>query len=121
MARPPGCSFLSASAAHVPVLINLPTENPSDIIINSRSDITLILEKALKGLLEAPKIKKGQKINLVQVTGKASISGYVELELYFCTKEGPVKIKVKAYVVKGMITPLILGNDFADQYSLSVK
>ena len=58
---------------------------------------------------------------LVQVTGKASISGYVELDLYFHTKEGPVKIKVKAYVVKGMTTPLILGNDFVDQYSLSVK
>ena len=121
MAKTPGCSFLSASAAHVLVSINSPTENPSDIIINSRSDITLISEKALGSLSEAPKIKKGQKINLVQVTGKASISGYVKLELYFCTKEGPVKIKVEAYVAKGMTTPLILGNDFADQYSLSVK
>ena len=65
MARPPVCSFLGASAAHVPVLINLPTENPSDIIINSGSDITLILKKALGGLSETPKIKKGQKINLV--------------------------------------------------------
>ena len=55
------------------------------------------------------------------MTGKASISGYVEPGLYFGTKEGPVKIKVEAYVVKGMTTPLILGNDFADQYSLSVK
>ena len=74
MARPPGCSFLSASAAHIPVSINSPTENPLDIIINSRSDINLISEKALGSLLEAPKIKKGQKINLVQVTGKASLN-----------------------------------------------
>ena len=66
-------------------------------------------------------MKKGQKINLVQVTRKASISEYVELDLYFNTKDGPVKIKVAAYVVKGMTTPLILGNDFADQYSLLVK
>ena len=77
--------------------------------------------KALDALSEAPKIKKGQRINLVQVTGKASISGYVDLNLYFLTTEGPVKIKVEAYVVKGMTSPLILGNDFADQYSLSVK
>ena len=61
MARPPGCSFLSASAAHVPVLINSPTENLSDIIIDSRSDITLISEKALEVLSEGPKMKKGQK------------------------------------------------------------
>ena len=45
----------------------------------------------------------------------------MELDLYFCTKEGPVKIKVEAYVVEGMTTPLILGNDFADQYTLSVN
>ena len=42
MARPPGCSFLSASAAHVPVSINSPTKNLLDIIIDSGSDITLI-------------------------------------------------------------------------------
>ena len=121
MARPPGCSFLGATAAHVPVSINLPTENCSDIIIDSRSDITLISAKTLEGLSGGPKMKEGQKINLVQVTGKASISGYVELDLYFNTKDGPVKIKVEAYIVKGMTTPLILGNDFANQYSLSVK
>ena len=121
MARPPGCSFLGASAAHVLVSVNSLTENPSDIIINSRSDITLISEKALGNLLEALKIKKGQKINLVQVMGKASISGYVELELYFCTREGLAKIKVEVHIVRGMTTPLILGNDFANKYSLSVK
>jgi hypothetical protein len=121
MARPPGCSFLGATAAHVPVLINLPMENRSDIIIDFGSDITLITAKTLEGLSGGPKMKEGQKINLVQVTGKASISGYVELDLYFNTKDGPVKIKVEAYIVKGMTTPLILGNDFANQYSLSVK
>ena len=63
MARPPGCSFLGASAAHVPVSINLPTKNLSDIIIDSGSDITLISEKALGGLSESLKIKKRQKIN----------------------------------------------------------
>ena len=34
--------------------------------------------------------------------------------------DGPIKINVEAYVVKGMSTPLILGNNFADQYSISV-
>ena len=40
------------------------------------------------------------------------------LDLYFETEKGPVLIKVKAYVVKGMSAPLILGNDFADQYAI---
>ena len=121
MARPPGCSFLGATTAHVPVTINSLKENPLDIVIDSGSHIMLISMKTLDGLWEVPKVKKGQKINLIQVTGKASISGYVDLELYFHTREGPVEIKVEAYVIKGMTTPLILGNNFADQYSLSVK
>ena len=84
------------------------------------SDITLISQKLLATLQSAIKIRQGQQINLVQVTGNASISGYVEIELYFHTPDSPVKINVEAYVVKGMSTPLILGNDFADQYSISV-
>ena len=51
----------------------------------------------------------GQWINLVQVMGNASISGHVNIDLYFHTPDGPIKINVKAYVVKGMSTPLILG------------
>ena len=66
------------------------------------------------------KLQQGQRVNLVQVTRNASISGYVDIDLYFHTPDGPVKINVEAYVVKGMSTPLILGNDFADQYSISV-
>ena len=31
-----------------------------------------------------------------------------------------VQADVEAYIIKGMTTPLILGNDFADQYSLSI-
>ena len=84
--------------------------------MNSGSDITLISVKTLEPLLEVPKIKQGQKINLIQVTGKALISGYIDLEIFFHTKNGPVKIKVEAYVVKGMTTPLILENNFTDQY-----
>ncbi|PBK98290.1 hypothetical protein ARMGADRAFT_920563, partial [Armillaria gallica] len=82
--------------------------------------ITLISESALNGLSKVPKVHEGQKINLVQVTGSAAISGYVKLDLYFSTEGGPVKINVDTYMVKGMTAPFILGNDFADQYSLSI-
>ena len=44
----------------------------------------------------------------------------MSLELYFETKESLVSIKVKAYIVKDMNAPIILGNNFADQYSLSI-
>ena len=52
--------------------------------------------------------------------GNASIFAYVNIDLYFHILDGPVKIIVEAYVVKGMNTPSILRNDFGDQYSISV-
>ena len=66
------------------------------------------------------KVKTGQKINLVQVTGSSKISGYVRVPLYFNSDSGPVLIEVEAYVATGMTTPIILGNDFVDQYSISL-
>jgi hypothetical protein len=120
MSRPPGCSFLGSRATQIPATINATDANHTTVIIDSGSDITLISHKALQELSPTPKIKQGQRINLVQVTGNASISGFVCIDLFFHTSDGPVKISVEAYVVKGMSTPVILGNDFADQYSISV-
>jgi hypothetical protein len=54
------------------------------------------------------------------VTGKSSISGFVNLDIFFLTDDGPVKLNVDAYIVDGMSTPFILGNDFVDQYSISI-
>src|SRR6202040_1786527 len=84
------------------------------------SDITLISLQTLQQLKVPSKMKIGQRINLVQVTANVSISGYVLLDLYFHTSEGPLKLGVEAYVVKGMSTPMILGTDFADQYRISM-
>ena len=71
-------------------------------------------------MLDQVKLRQGQKINLVQVMGNASTSGYMDIDLYFHKPDGQVKINVEAYVVKGMSTPFILGNDFTDQYSILV-
>ncbi len=120
MSRPPGCSFLGSKATQVRARIGSLEDIETNIIVDSGSDITLISEEQLNSLLENYKVKLGQKINLIQVTGTSSISGYVNLDMYFTTIEGIVKITVEAYVVKGMSTPFILGNDFADQYSLSI-
>jgi hypothetical protein len=120
LAQPPGCSFLGAQATQVMATINSLESNSTKVIVDSGSDITLSVFKSLLKMQNPPKIRQGQRINLVQVTGNASISGYFEIDLYFHTPEGPVKINVEAYVVKGMTSPFILGNDFADQYSISV-
>ena len=120
LARPPGCSFLGAKATEAYASINELDAKPIPVIIDSGSDITLISQKALDQMLKAPKVRMGQRIKLIQVTGKAVITGYVILDLIFRTPQGPVRMNVEAYVVKGMSAEFILGNDFADQYSISV-
>ena len=90
------------------------------IIVDSGSDIMLISQKTLEQMLKPPKIRTGQQIKLVQVMGNMIITGYVSLDIYFETEEGPVLIKVEAYIIKGMSAPFILGNDFTDQYSISL-
>jgi len=85
LARPPGCSFLGSQAAQVPATMNFLDRNLTKAIVDSGSDITLISEKSLVKMQTSIKIRQGQRINLVQVTGNASISGYVDINLYFHT------------------------------------
>lgn len=120
MARPPGTAFLGTSASVVPARIGSMLANPRKIIIDSGSDITLISADTFNGLESKPKLKTGQKINLVQITGKATINGFIQTIIYFDTDKGPVAMPIEAYVVKGMNADFILGNDFADQYRLSI-
>jgi len=54
---PPGCSFLGATMAHVPVT---PHGEPSDIIIDSGS-VHANIHENLDVLVEVLKIKKGHK------------------------------------------------------------
>jgi hypothetical protein len=94
--------------------------DPMKVIVDSGSDITLMSQKALDKVSRPLKLKGGQDIEFIQVTGKASISGLVTLNLFSHTSEGPMKLTVEAYIVNGVSAPFILGNDFSDQYSISI-
>ncbi|GJJ15886.1 hypothetical protein Clacol_010164 [Clathrus columnatus] len=120
MSRPTGCSFLGAQATATKRWLGSYGLNESRIIIDSGANITLISQSCLVNMKNSPKIKKGQHVNLVQVTGASTISGYITLPIYFETNLGMIELIVDAYVVKGMTTPFILGNDFSDQYAISI-
>ena len=120
MSCPLGCSFLGSKAMQAMASVGGLNEEAVKVIVDSGSDITLISESALEALKTKPKVKKGQKIDLIQVTGSTTISGYATLDLIFHMDDGLIKIVVEAYVVKGMTMPFILGNDFMDQYSISI-
>ncbi len=83
------------------------------VIIDSGSDITLISDDALSSLSQTSCMHKGQCVNLIQITCSST-------QINFSTEDGLIKVNVDAYMVKGMIAPLILGNDFDNQYSISV-
>ena len=119
--RPKGCSFIGSKPSVVTAALGHLEGPKTKVIIDSGSDITLVSQKAIANMKTPPKEHQGKKVTFSQVTAKTSIQSYVDLPLFFETDQGPVQIDVEAYVIKGMTTPLIMGNDFADQYSLSIN
>ena len=118
--RPPGTTFLGAQPSKATIRLNSIDGPGASIIINSGSNITLVSSKMLSKLDPAPSPKEGQHIKINQVTGRSSTTQYVPLDIYFETDAKLISIRLEVYIVKDMNAPLILGNDFADQYSLSI-
>ncbi|KAB5587726.1 hypothetical protein CTheo_8833 [Ceratobasidium theobromae] len=102
MSQPPGTAFFGCKTTIIQGWIQSQEGPKQDVTFNSGSEITLINERLLKTLKPEPRIKTGQHLKLIQVTG-------------------PVKMLVKAYVVPKMNTPFILGTDFATQFQLSLQ
>ncbi|KAB5587835.1 hypothetical protein CTheo_8722 [Ceratobasidium theobromae] len=121
MSWPPGTAFFGSKATIIQGWIQSMKGHKQDITFYSGSEITLINEKLLKELEPQPRVKIGQHIKLIQVTGTSFLQNFVIVPLIFETKQGPVKMVVEAYVVPKMNTPFILGTDFATQYQLSLK
>ncbi|KZT31708.1 hypothetical protein SISSUDRAFT_968504, partial [Sistotremastrum suecicum HHB10207 ss-3] len=118
---PPGSSFLGSRAVQTDCYVLTYGQNSTPVMIDSGSDITLISEAAYKKISKDVKTKQGFRISLFEVTGKSKVTGFVTIPLYFDTPDGPVTLTVEAYVVKGMSTPLLIGNDYQDQYSLTIR
>ena len=117
---PLGTTFLGVQPSKATIRINLPDGPQTQIGINSGSNISLVSSKLLDQLPALPKPKEGQNIKINQVTRHLSTSQYVILDIHFKTSGNPVSVRLEAYVVKDMNAPRILGNDFANQYSLLI-
>lgn len=119
MSRPPGTAYLGTTASIALGRLGDSCE-PFPITFDSGSDITLISQAKYDSLQPKPPKKKGRNITIVQVTGKSSVTEYVTIPLIFEADGGPVEMLVEAYIVKDMSTAFILGNDFGNQYQLSL-
>jgi uncharacterized membrane protein affecting hemolysin expression len=67
-------------------------KNQQALVADSGSDITLISQATLNGMEKPPKVKTGQKVNLIQVTGTSKISGYVTIPIFFDSDLCPVQL-----------------------------
>ncbi|TFY52449.1 hypothetical protein EVJ58_g10011 [Rhodofomes roseus] len=91
---------------------------------DSGADISLVSQEYLESLPEAsrPKIRQGLRMNLFQLTGGFRIAGYVQTQVYVESEQGHIlKMTAECYVVPGMSTPLLLGEDFHVNYELGVS
>jgi len=113
-------TFLGAQPSRAMVRLGSPEGPLAQVIVDSGSNITLVSSKLLEKLSPTPKPREGQNIWINQVTGRSSTNQYVSLEIFFKTPAETISLKLEAYIVKEMNAPFILGNDFADQYSLSI-
>ncbi|KAG8712543.1 hypothetical protein FRC09_019750 [Ceratobasidium sp. 395] len=113
MSRPPGTAWMGTTTSIIQGCIRSYGKN-------SGSDITLISLAKYNSLYPKPSKRKGQGIKIVQVTGKSFVNDFIIVPLLFDTPLGPVEMLVEAYIVNQMSTRFILGNDFSNQYQLSL-
>lgn len=120
---PPGMSCRGISALNFQARLGSLTQAPLMVKSDSGADISLISKEYLESLPEdsRPKIKQGLRMHLYQLTNGFKIAGYIRAPVYLESEEGPVlEFWAECYVVPGMSTPLLLGEDFNVNYELGV-
>src|SRR5271154_4148495 len=111
--RPAGHAVQGVDAFKLLCHVNSLKEPAAVVIGDSGAAPTLIFQSFLDSLqCSKPKPRAGRKLKLLQLTGTAACSEYVRLNLYFQSQLGPVCLKgVEAYVVKGMVANMLIGED----------
>ncbi|KAK0438199.1 hypothetical protein EV421DRAFT_1906739 [Armillaria borealis] len=98
-------------------------KNPMiDLRNDSCADISLISEDFYNSLLNPPPLCQGEKLRLWQLTdGDNTIKGFVHITVLFYSEHNRlIETTVEAYVVPGMTVPLLLGEDYAQNYEIGV-
>ncbi|QRV72119.1 Retrovirus-related Pol polyprotein from transposon [Ceratobasidium sp. AG-Ba] len=118
--RPPGTHWMGTKSSVISGWIGPVKGDPTKIIFDSGSEITLISEKLYKSLNPKPVVHIGQGVRIIQVKGNTETKNYITVPLTFETPQGQVEMPVDTYIVPDMTTGFLLGNDFSNQYQLSL-
>ena len=111
--RPAGHTVQGIDVFKVQCHVNCFKESVTPVVGDSSAAPTLISKGFLDRLqFSKPKPHAGQKLKLLQLTGSAGCSEYVQLNLFFHSQIGPMCLKgVGAYVVKDMKANMLIGED----------
>lgn len=119
---PAGRSAQGISVLSVKGHLNSLDEAELDLRLDSGADIMLISDEFYRSLKTPPQLRKGTKMSLWQLVDKnASIQGYVEINLYIPSSQGPtLQSLAEVYIVPGMAVPILLGEDFQRTYKVNM-
>ncbi|KAI0729001.1 hypothetical protein BC629DRAFT_1247249, partial [Irpex lacteus] len=121
--KPSGSSAVGVSVLSLRGCLNDPNAPEVDVRLDSGADISLISAEYYATLDKRPKLRRGRKMELWQLTDRSSkIEGYIDLPLFLRSRSGEiVGLHAEVYVVPGMNVPILLGEDFHLAYELTVK
>ena len=120
--RPAGHAVQGIDTFKVQCHVNCFKEPATPVVGDSGTAPTLISKGFLDRLqFSKPKPRAGRKLKLLQLTGSAGCSEYIQLNLFFRSQIGPVCLKgVEAYVVKDMKADMLIGEDTQRAWQLHI-
>jgi hypothetical protein len=119
----PGRSAAGVSVLATSGWLGSTSEKRLDLRLDSCADVTLLSDAFWKGMKNRPKLKRGVKMRLYQLTDKDSeIVGYVDVPIIMETRCGElIQLEAEAYVVSNMTVDILLGEDFQQNYGIGVR
>ncbi|EPS97051.1 hypothetical protein FOMPIDRAFT_43375, partial [Fomitopsis schrenkii] len=121
--HPAGHSTIGISALSVPVHLGNQGTTATTARLDSGADISLISTECLAAMpaVVRPRVQRGLRMNLFQLTNGFKIDGFVRLPVLVQADDGDwLAFEGEFYVVPGMTSALLLGEDFQVTYELTV-
>ncbi|EJD33877.1 hypothetical protein AURDEDRAFT_76613, partial [Auricularia subglabra TFB-10046 SS5] len=118
----PGQSAKGISVLSCKACFGSKDDSATDTTMDSGASLTVVHKPFLATLKHPPKIWKGMKVRIAQLTSNTpNIEGYVTMSMFIHAEDGMMlEFEVEAYVVPTMTVPILLGEDWHLNYELDV-
>lgn len=121
LTKPAGQGSKGISALSITGRLGSSTGPDMQLRLDSCAEVTLASHELYLTLPNRPALKKGMKLKLWALTNQVRILGYIDLSIFVRTSDGrTLEFVEEVYIVPGMNVPILLGEDFQDNYDLSI-